>query len=195
MIFVNFHTLPSAKHEVPLEALMDCGALHLYLTCMNLNAHFVVAETKLRPKYSWFEHIDVLSTCKIISIKTNYYPGQKNRYSRDIHEIDPPCNHVKLCDIDFDLRREFATRSLASCVDVEPKLDIAQYHMIKLQMNLMNFSAVTIFLASVEDCVSQKDHCKSNIRRNYLLVLPETSLFYLQVEITKRKDRQATNVF
>ena len=60
--------------------------------------------------------------------------------------------HVKSCDIDFDLRREFATHSLASRVDVEPKLDIAQYHMIKLQINLMNFSAVTIFLARVVFC-------------------------------------------
>ena len=30
-------------------------------------------------------------------------------------------------------------------VDVEPKLDIARYQMIELQINLMNFSAVTIF--------------------------------------------------
>ena len=37
----------------------------------------------------------------------------------------------------------------ASRVDVEPKLDIAQYQMLKLQINLMNFSAVTIFLARV----------------------------------------------
>ena len=25
---------------------------------------------------------------------SNYYPGQKNRYSRHIHEIDPQCDHV-----------------------------------------------------------------------------------------------------
>ena len=30
-----------------------------------------------------------------------YYPGQKkNRYSRDIHEIDPQCDHVISCNID-----------------------------------------------------------------------------------------------
>ena len=39
------------------------------------------------------------------------YPGQKNRYSRDIHEIDPQCDHVISRDIDFDLQRELATRS------------------------------------------------------------------------------------
>ena len=32
-------------------------------------------------------------------------------------------------------------------VDVEPELDFARYHMIELQISLMNFSAVTIFLA------------------------------------------------
>ena len=37
----------------------------------------------------------------------------------------------------------------ASRVEVEPQLDIARYHMIELQINLMNFSAVTIFLARV----------------------------------------------
>ena len=39
-----------------------------------------------------------------------YYPGQKNRYSRDIHEIDPQCDHVISCDIDFNLQRKLATR-------------------------------------------------------------------------------------
>ena len=37
----------------------------------------------------------------------------------------------------------------ASHVDVKPKLNIARYHMIGLSINLMNFSAVTIFLARV----------------------------------------------
>ena len=39
------------------------------------------------------------------------YPGQKNRFSRDIHEIDPQCDHVISRDIDFDLQRELAPRS------------------------------------------------------------------------------------
>ena len=81
-----------------------------------------------------------------------YYPGQKNRYSRHIHEIDPQCDHVISRDIDVDLQREFATRvraATASRVAVEPKLDIARYHMIGPSINLMNFSAVTIFLARV----------------------------------------------
>ena len=37
----------------------------------------------------------------------------------------------------------------ASRVAVEPKLDIARYHMFGPSINLMNFSAVTIFLARV----------------------------------------------
>ena len=40
-----------------------------------------------------------------------YYPGQKNRYSREIHEVDRQSDHVISRDIDFDLQREFATRS------------------------------------------------------------------------------------
>ena len=40
-----------------------------------------------------------------------YYPGQKNRYSRNTHEIDPHYDHVISRDIDFDLQRELATRS------------------------------------------------------------------------------------
>ena len=67
----------------------------------------------------------------------NYYPGQKNCYSRDIHEIDPQCDHLISCDIDFDLHCDSATASsrraeAVSRVDVEPKLDIARCHMIKL---------------------------------------------------------------
>ena len=54
--------------------------------------------------------------------------GQKNRYSRDIHEIDPQCDHVISCDIDFDLQSELATRSAAGRVDVEAKLDITRSH-------------------------------------------------------------------
>ena len=69
---------------------------------------------------------------------------KKNRYSRDIHEIDPQCDHEISCDIDFDLQRELVTRRAAGRVDVEPKLDIARFHMIEMLINLMNFSAVTI---------------------------------------------------
>ena len=57
-----------------------------------------------------------------------YYPGQKNRYSRDIHEIDQRCDHVISCDINFDLQRELATRSAAGHVNVESKLDITRSH-------------------------------------------------------------------
>ena len=35
---------------------------------------------------------------------------KKNRYSRDIHEIDPQCDHVISFNIDLDLQRELATR-------------------------------------------------------------------------------------
>ena len=62
-----------------------------------------------------------------------YYPGKKSRYSRDIHEIDPQCNHVISGDIDFVLQRDLRRAGTAGCVDVEPKLDIAQHHMIEVR--------------------------------------------------------------
>ena len=71
--------------------------------------------------------------------------AKKNRYSRDIHEIDPQCDHEISCNTDFDLQRDSRRADTASRVDVERQLDIARYHMIELQINLMNFSTVTIF--------------------------------------------------
>ena len=52
-------------------------------------------------------------------------------------------------DLDYGLTHLRRRTDTAGCVDVEPKLDIARYHMIEPQINLMNFSAVTILLARV----------------------------------------------
>ena len=38
------------------------------------------------------------------------WPKSRFMYSRDIHEIDPQCDHVISCDIHFDLHREVAMR-------------------------------------------------------------------------------------
>ena len=46
----------------------------------------------------------------------------------------------------------------ASRVAVEPKLNIARYHMIGPSINLMNFSAVTIFLARVVLRCNKQNH-------------------------------------
>ena len=51
-------------------------------------------------------------------------------------------------DLDLQVQCEFA---IAGRLDVEPKLDIAHYHLIQLYINLMNFLAVTIFLATVPE--------------------------------------------
>ena len=37
----------------------------------------------------------------LLHITGMYYPGQKNRYSREIHEVDLQFNHVMSCDIDL----------------------------------------------------------------------------------------------
>ena len=79
----------------------------------------------------------------------NYYPGQKNRYSRDIHEIDPQCDLEISWGIESICNASSRRADTASRVDVEVQPDITRYHMIELQINLMNFSAVTIFLARV----------------------------------------------
>ena len=54
-----------------------------------------------------------------------YYPGQKNRYSREIHEVDLQFDHVISCDIErrFDID---ATRGIcASRVALQIEVDVA----------------------------------------------------------------------
>ena len=65
--------------------------------------------------------------------------AKKIVYSRDIHEVFPQCDHVISCDIDFNLQRELTTRRVAGRVDVEPKLDIARFHMIRLSVQPHEF--------------------------------------------------------
>ena len=47
-------------------------------------------------------------TVQLVTV-IKYYPDQKNRYSRDIHEIVQQCDHEISCDIEFDLQRKLAT--------------------------------------------------------------------------------------
>ena len=72
---------------------------------------------------------DLLLTAEMFLLP---WPKKKNRYSRDIHEIDPQCDHVISCDIDFDLQRELTTRRGRASRRCRTELDIAQYHMIEL---------------------------------------------------------------
>ena len=82
----------------------------------------------------------------------NNYPGQRHRYSRDIHEVDLQFDHVMLCDNDFDLQREPVTRKKEPVTRKHrgshrcpSAANIARYHTIELQINLTKISAVTIF--------------------------------------------------
>ena len=107
-----------------------------------------------------------------------YYPGQKNRYSWEIHEVDLQLDHVISCDVErrFDID---ATRGIcASLVALQIEVNVAwishdrtadQSHEYlsyndffgqgsrsteimqnnDLNLYLMNVSAVTIFLARV----------------------------------------------
>ena len=69
---------------------------------------------------------------------------KKNCYSRDIHEVDLQFDHVILYDIDFGLP------STWSAVSARKELaDQSHCRKIALQINLMNISAVKIFLAWV----------------------------------------------
>ena len=85
----------------------------------------------------------------------SYYPGQKNRYSREIHEVDRRSDHVISCDIELRFDSDATRGSCASRARVADRLDVARYHMIALRINLMNISAVTIFLARVVPCLSR----------------------------------------
>ena len=53
-------------------------------------------------------------TSKIHSVNRCYYPGQKNRYRREIHEVDLQFDHVILCDIELRVRHRRDSRGCAS---------------------------------------------------------------------------------
>ena len=80
-------------------------------------------------------------------------PWPKNRYSRDIHEVDRQSDRVISSGIElrFDIDGKFARREFALQIEV----DVARYPMIALRINLMNISAVTILLARVVLAVFQ----------------------------------------
>ena len=67
----------------------------------------------------------------------------------------------------------------ASRVDVEPELDIAQYHMIELHINLMNFSAVTIFFG--QDSIFTHIHTRIH---THTLSLSSTDSFSLSSSLS-----------
>ena len=77
--------------------------------------------------------------------------AKKNRYGRDIHEIDQQCGHSLSGDINFDLQRDSQRADTAGSTrdDVEPKLDIARYHMIGLSNQPHEFLDCNNFLARV----------------------------------------------
>ena len=78
-----------------------------------------------------------------------YYTGQKVGKSRDIHEVDPQCDHVISCGIDFNLQRSLMQNTTGP-VDVEPKFDIARCHMIELYYQPHEFLGCNDFLARVD---------------------------------------------
>ena len=71
-----------------------------------------------------------------------YYPGKKNRHSRDIREIDPT---VVLCDIELWFNIVATLGKCASQVTLQIEVDVAWYRMIAPRINLMNISVATIF--------------------------------------------------
>ena len=77
--------------------------------------------------------------------------AKKNRYGRDIHEIDQQCGHATSDDINFDLQRDSLRADTAGSTrdDVEPKLDIARYHMIGQSDQPHEFLDCNNFLARV----------------------------------------------
>ena len=100
-----------------------------------------IHENNMPAKYSGFT---VLLFC------VSYYPGQKNRFGREIHEVDRRYDHVISCDIELRFDSD-ATRAVAGGrkLALQIEVDVASYHMIALWINLMNILAVMIFLARV----------------------------------------------
>ena len=66
---------------------------------------------------------------------------------------------TSICDVS-SRRADTAGRA-----DVEPKLDITRYHMIELEINLMDFSAVTIFLVRVVDRMFKKERFPQDLEQ------------------------------
>ena len=80
-----------------------------------------------------------------------YYLGHKNRYSRDIHEVDLQFDHVTviLHGIDFG---STSTQPLVSArreLALQIEVDSAWYYAIEQRTYLINFLAVTIIFARV----------------------------------------------
>ena len=83
---------------------------------------------------------------------SKYYPGQKNRYSREIHVVDRQSDHVISSDIGLRFDIDTTRGICASRARVADRGRCRErYHMIALRIILMNISAVsvTIFLARV----------------------------------------------
>ena len=59
------------------------------------------------------------------------------------------------CDIELRFDSDATRGSCASRARMQIEVDVARYHMIALRINLMNISALTIFLARVVLAVFQ----------------------------------------
>ena len=125
-IFINFYqywhpsyatnTLWRKKSSTPIYSykrwfffkMLPLLCLNLYHTVILQNFGTLKFQEQAITDHSKFRCLWALTWSLII--RAFYYPGQKNRYSRDIHKIDPQFDHVIWCDVDFDLQRELATR-------------------------------------------------------------------------------------
>ena len=70
-----------------------------------------------------------------------YYPGQNDRYSREIHEVDLQFDHVISS---FGSTLTLPTVSERHQLALQSEVDVAWYHVIVLLINIIKISAVTI---------------------------------------------------
>ena len=101
--------------------------------------------------------------------RLSHYPGQKNRYSRDIHEIDRQYDHEISCDIDLDLQLELATRRYR---ESRPCQTEARYRTISHDQTVdqpHEFLSCNDFLARVvQNYEQQKSYGKNPSRGNFV---------------------------
>ena len=138
----------------PDTQLTDCPcsrAITLFVSMSHLfpssilstsaEACWTMENTNTQFGHGFYKTEDTTGDCTRI-----YYHGQKNRYSREIHELDLRLDRVMSGFGSTSTRpAKPPCRELAFQIEV----DVAWYHIIALRINLMNISAVTNFLARV----------------------------------------------
>ena len=125
-------------------------------------------------------------------------PWPKNHYRREIHEVDPTVRSWYRVISSFGSTSSRPGGICASRVALQIEVDVAWHRMIALRINLMNISAVTIFLARVvcgktwrkASCrltKTKRDRSRSVQQLRSSFFLESTGFFFLVTSSTESK--------